>query len=274
MPFIAGPAAELAFQRDGEYAPSRNRTKSSHPYRGVRIKDGQEELRWRYPESTAMGEVYVLDGAPFNGDLGRAVPLRSGAKYPQRTHHEGHYVVGKTGQQVWFESMAEYVALMQIEQSFSLGSISSQPCCFLFRGEIAHYPDYAVKTARGATVIVDVRSAHLMRPRDVAKFQGTARVCEQLGWGYSVVEPLQGYEQHNLVWLAGYRHWFTAPDSELQAKIVRAASSHIRLIDLARLLDPDLEWHYLPAVYHLMFTKVLEYDQTSPLSDDTPVWRI
>ncbi|MBE4719865.1 TnsA-like heteromeric transposase endonuclease subunit [Pseudarthrobacter sp. AB1] len=250
----------------------KNQATSSHPYRGASIKDGLEEVRWYYPESKPDGEVHVVDGSPFTGDLSRAVPVRTGYKYPQRINHEGLYIVGQTGEQVWYESMEEYVALMQIEHTMSIGAIASQPCCFLLRGEMAHYPDYAVKTNKEATTIVDVRSMKFTTLRDIVKFNRTAQVCEQLGWGYTIIEPLYGYEEHNLVWLAGYRHRYAAPDEELRERIVAATTEPIELMRLARGLDADLEWRYLPAIFHLMFTRVLDYDRSTSLCDATRIW--
>ena len=117
------------------------------------------------------------------------------------------------------------VALMQIEHTMSIAAIASQPCCFLLRGEMAHYPDYAVKTSDAATIVIDVRSMKFTTPRDIVKFNRTAQVCDRLGWGYTVIEPLLGYEERNLVWLAGYRHRYAAPDEELEERIATAADS-------------------------------------------------
>lgn len=251
----------------------RNRARSSHPYKGVRIKDGFEEVRWHYPESTGEGEVHVVDGAPFTGDISRAVPARTGYKYPGRINHEGLYIVGQSQQQVWYESMAEYTALMQIEHAMCVSAVASQPCCFLLRGGIAHYPDFAIRTAEGRSIIVDVRDMEFTELRDIVSFNRTAHVCEQLGWGYIIIEPLYGYEKHNLEWLAGYRHPVAAPSDELRARILDAVSEPIGLMKLARRLDPHLEWRHLPAIYHLMFTRILAYDPASPLDDDTTVWK-
>lgn len=251
----------------------RNRAKSSHPYKGASIKNGFEEVRWRYPESTGEGEVHVVDGTPFLGDLSRAVPARVGYKYPRRINHEGLYVVGQTRQQVWYESMTEYVALMQIEHTMSVTALASQPCCFLLRGGIAHYPDYAIRTEEGRTMVVDVRDMEFTELRDIVAFNRTAHVCKQLGWGYTIVEPLHNHEERDLVWLAGYRHSVAAPDDLLRARILDAAIEPIGLMTLARRLAPNPDWLHLPAIYHLMFTRALSYNPSSPLDDDTPVWK-
>lgn len=252
---------------------SRNRAQSSHPYRSLTIKDGFEEVRWRYPESSSEGELHVVDGAPFTGDITRAVPSRTGYTYPGRVNHEGLYIVGQTGQQVWYESMTEYEALMLIEHTMSVTSVASQPCCFLFRGGTAHYPDYALTSADNHTIIVDVRDLDFTGLRELSSFNRSAQLCDQLGWGYMIIEPLFGHFRHDLIWLAGYRHSIAAPDHSLRARILDAARSPIGLMKLARLLDPNLEWRHLPAIYHLMFTRVLAYDLVSPLDDNTLVWK-
>jgi hypothetical protein len=250
----------------------RNRAKDSDPYRGVSVKSGFDEIRWRYPESGRGDEVHVLDGQPFGGDITRAVPIRQGPKYRNRVNHEGLYVSAQTGQQVWYESMEEYVALMEVEHTMRVTSIAAQPCCFLFRAGFRHYPDFAVRTRKGGTAVLDVHEPDLTSLQDLIQFNRTARSCEQLGWGYYVLAPVTGYRRSNLVWLAGYRHSNAAPDPDTEARIMQAVRSPIGIMALARLLDPNLEWHYLPAIYQLMFTGALDYDNSAPFDDDTPVW--
>lgn len=111
--------------------------------------------------------------------------------------------------------MTEYIALVQIEHAMEVVSIASKPCCFLFRGGYAHYPDYALKTRGGATSVVDVRDPEWTDESDVRKFNETASICDRLGRGYRIIEPLYGSRLHNLVWLAGYRHGYAAPGPEL-----------------------------------------------------------
>lgn len=251
---------------------ARNRAEFSDPYKGVSARSGFDEIRWRYPESGREGEVHVLDGVPFTGDITRAVPIRQGPKYRNRRNHEGLYVSAQTGQQVWYESMEEYVALMEVEHTMKVMSIAAQPCCFLFRHGLTHYPDFAVRTAKGGTVILDVHEPDLTTLEDLVRFNRTAHSCEQLGWGYYVLGPVTGYWRNNLVWLGGYRHEEAAPAPEIEARIVEAAQDPVGIMALARLLDRDIEWHYLPAIYHLMFTGALDYDNSAPFDDETPVW--
>ncbi|TDL41888.1 TnsA-like heteromeric transposase endonuclease subunit [Kocuria rosea] len=252
----------------------KNQARSSHPYQGVRIKDGLEEIRWHYPARMGGEQRHVVvEGSPFTGDLTRAVPIRIGPKYPLRPHHNGSYIVGQTRQEVWHESMTERSALLLIEHTMSIVSIASQPCCFLLRGDVYHYPDYALRTLGGDTVVVDVRDLQFTELQDIARFNRSANLCEAVGLGYTVIEPLPGFHQSNLERLGRYRHHFEAPEAELQARILEAAAEPIGVMDLARRLCPDPEWRYLPAIQHLMFTRVLNYDRTLPLDDDTRVWK-
>ena len=252
----------------------KNQARSSHPYQGVRIKDGLEEIRWHYPAPMGGPQKYVVDGRnSFSGDLTRAVPIRIGPKYPLRAHHEGRYIAGQTRQEVWHESMVERSALLQIEHTMSIASIASQPCCFLLRGDVYHYPDYALRTPEGATIVVDVRDLQFTDLHDIDKFNRSAHLCEQAGLGYTVIESLPGFQQSNLERLGRYRHHFEAPDAVLLTRILETAAEPIAVMDLARRLCLDPEWRYLPAIQHLMFTRVLGYDRTVPLDDDTLVWK-
>ncbi|GAA1496050.1 TnsA-like heteromeric transposase endonuclease subunit [Paeniglutamicibacter kerguelensis] len=253
---------------------TRNRARGSHPFKGVVIKRGLEEIRWSYPDSKFGGETYVVDGSEFIGDITKALPARNSYKYPNRVNHEGLYVSCHTGQQVWYESMTEYIALMQIEHEMEVASIASQPCCFLFRGGYAHYPDYALKTCGGATTVVDVRDLEWTDESDIEKFNRTASICDRLGWGYRIIEPMYGYRLHNLVWLAGYRHGYVAPGPELKQAVLEAAAEPLALMELACILSPDPEWLYLPQIYHLMFHRYLGYDDELPFHDETRVWKI
>ena len=106
--------------------------------------------------------------------------------------------------------MVERSALLQIEHTMSIASIASQPCCFLLRGDVYHYPDYALRTPEGATIVVDVRDLQFTDLHDIDKFNRSAHLCEQAGLGYTVIEPLPGFHQSNLERLGRYRHHFEA----------------------------------------------------------------
>ena len=55
-------------------------------------------------------------------------------------------------------------------------------------------------------MVVDCRPVERRRPRDVAKFEATARACALAGWEYRLVGAADALVTANLRWLAGYRH--------------------------------------------------------------------
>ncbi len=61
----------------------------------------------------------------------------------------------------------------------------------------SHAPDFFARRSDGSAVVVDCRPVERRRPRDVAKFEATARACALAGWEYrllaekSLVSPLR-----------------------------------------------------------------------------------
>ena len=71
---------------------------------------------------------------------------------------------------------------------------------------VSHAPDFFARRADGSAVVVDCRPVERIKPRDVAKFDATARACELVGWEYRLVGAADAIVTANLRWLAGYRH--------------------------------------------------------------------
>ena len=46
----------------------------------------------------------------------------------------------------------------------------------------SHAPDFFARRSDGSAVVVDCRPVERRRPRDVAKFEATARACALAGW--------------------------------------------------------------------------------------------
>jgi len=69
-----------------------------------------------------------------------------------------------------------------------------------------HAPDFLVRSARGAVMVLDSPPAHLIGERDREAFAATGRACAALSWRYAVRDRLDGVFVANQRWLAGYRH--------------------------------------------------------------------
>ena len=57
-----------------------------------------------------------------------------------------------------------------------------------------------------SAVVIDCRPVERRTPRDVAKFDATARACAQAGWQYRLRGAADALVTANLRWLAGYQH--------------------------------------------------------------------
>ena len=71
---------------------------------------------------------------------------------------------------------------------------------------MSHAPDFFARRADGSAVVVDCRPVERRKPRDVAKFDATARACALVGWEYRLVGAADAIVTANVRWLAGYRH--------------------------------------------------------------------
>ena len=71
---------------------------------------------------------------------------------------------------------------------------------------VTHAPDFFARRRDGSAVVVDCRPVERRRPRDVAKFDATARACVLAGWEYRLLGAADVLVTANLRWLAGYRH--------------------------------------------------------------------
>jgi hypothetical protein len=71
---------------------------------------------------------------------------------------------------------------------------------------VSHAPDYFARRADGSAVVIDCRPAERRRPRDIEKFEATARACALAGWEYRLAGATGLVVTANLRWLSGYRH--------------------------------------------------------------------
>jgi hypothetical protein len=70
----------------------------------------------------------------------------------------------------------------------------------------SHAPDYFAGLADGSALVLDVRPADRIKPRDQATFLATREVCGALGWHYEVAGAPPRSLLANVRWLASYRH--------------------------------------------------------------------
>lgn len=176
------------------------------------------------------------------------------------------------GRLVGFESWVERDHLVALDFDASVVEIVSQPF-WLYWTPVGgkrrrHAPDFLVRRADGAVMVLDSRSGQLIGERDREAFAVTGRACTAVGWRYAVWDRLDGAVVANQRWLAGYRHP-RCFDEHVAARLLEVFNRPRALMDGAELVGDPLG--VLPVLYHLLWKQLLVADLAVVLSHRTIV---
>lgn len=246
-----------------------NRKRLVDPWRGAINTGAVAAVAW----TGSDGHVHtsVADGRCCNVDFSDVQRSRRPADYRHRRNYEGYYWCSGTGDRIWYESMVEYSALMDLDHRCHLTAVTAQPFCILFPDGTRHYPDFLTVHSSGQRILYDVRPVERIDDRALEQFAKTESLCSAIGWGYHVHPGVLGVPRHNLEWLAGYRHPVAAPSDSERALILRLAASPIALSALAESVSAEVPSRAMPWIYHLMWKQLLIYDDSRPLGWRTQV---
>jgi len=194
-------------------------------------------------------------------------PVRSFPVYRGQRNNTGLWWSATTGGHVGFESWLERDHLTLLDFDPAVVAMSSQPFWLMWDEagrRRSHAPDFFARLADGTGVVIDVRPADRVPPKDAAVFATTGRACAQVGWEYRLVHEPDSVLMANVRWLAGYRH----PRCLRQAVATAAPSVFAEPTPLmdgaAQLGDPLAS---LPTVFHLLWCGRLHTDLALPLSE-------
>lgn len=179
-----------------------------------------------------------------------------------------------TGRGHGFESLAERRALTVLDFCGQVREVLSQPFSLRFfesdrRRE--HVPDFLVATA-GATLLIDVRPAHLVKESDIGVFAATGRVAASAGWRYVVVTGWRDGVAGNLEALASTRRPRSDPLG-LEGHLLAAAALGARRFGELVEATP---WP-VPArsqLLRLLWQRRLAFDLSGPLADGTWIYPV
>jgi len=242
---------------------NKNLAVTADPYRNLVNASEGAFIAWT--DSTGAVRTSLADKRLLRQGLETARMVRRPVKYKHRRNYEGYYWCAGSGERVWYESMAEYSALMELDHTLRLARVAAQPFCILFGDGTRHYPDYFALHGSGRQFVYDVRPEALVDEKAKIQFAKTREVCEQIGWGYQVLHGVTGVPRHNLEWLAGYRHPYVDPGPQAKARILDEAAEPIPLDQLAAALDSTQPVRFLPGIYHLLWRGDLTHDPSKPL---------
>src|SRR4051794_36949570 len=142
--------------------------------------------------------------------LEQGVPVRRFRSRKGQRHLSGLWWSATTGGHVGYESWLERDHAMLLDFDPAVVGIASQPFWLHWAGEAgergAPAPDFFARRADGSAAVIDCRPVERRRPRDVAKFDATAKACGLVGWEYRLVGAPDAIMTANVRWLAGYRH--------------------------------------------------------------------
>lgn len=193
-------------------------------------------------------------------------PIRDSPNYPHKRHYTGYYWAATTQAHVWFESLYERSALMQLDRDMNVGGIAAQPMRFHWIGGPPHHhtPDFFIRFRHGFGLVVDVKPHRFIKAADVEKFARTEQLCARLGWDYRVVKDISEGEARNLRFLSGYRYarW---RDARCAHALHQRAGQDAPLTSWADTLE-GLVPEPLGAVYSALWWGELSFDPTQRLS--------
>lgn len=197
--------------------------------------------------------------------------IRTGYQYKAQRNYHGVYAFGQTGQHVWYESLFEMTALMSLDFTADILSVTSQPMMMQFSDGAVHYPDLFAVHTNGRQVVYDVRPEKLVNPKTAAQFAETKRLCDKVGWGYQLFTHIDPIAKANLEWLAGYRHPRYEPDEATRTRVLAAAEIPTTLRELVRTADLRAPARGAISIYNLLWNRLIIFDMTTQLTTHTTI---
>ncbi|MFV0534710.1 MAG: TnsA-like heteromeric transposase endonuclease subunit, partial [Cumulibacter sp.] len=204
--------------------------------------------RWEPPGDTHAPHVqieYILGGVDHRRNAAdvagvafeRVDRVRVPTSWKHKKNYTGQYWAATTGRHVWFESLYERVALMQLDRDPLVAALSSQPMWIYWAGTARrHAPDFFVRFRGGSAAVIDVKPQARITPKDVRTFDWTAVFCAERGWEYFVVRDIGESEGRNVRFLSGYRYDRWRDPAAVEVLHAHAGES-TRLSEWAGLLD-------------------------------------
>jgi hypothetical protein len=201
-----------------------------------------------------------------------ALPAREFLSYRGQRYFTGMWWLATSGRHVGYESWLERDHVMALDFDREVTGVSSQPFTLSWNADgrtVSHTPDYFARLADGSALVVDVRPADRVGPKDRLKFEVTEAACAVAGnWSFRLVHELPAVLATNVRWLSGYRHPRHAdPDLGPALRQVFAGGAPL-LAGVSQVADPI---RGLPVLFHLLWRGDLVADLAVPLGDGTRV---
>ena len=196
---------------------------------------------------------------------------RKPGKFKGQRPYQGHYWCAGARTSVFHESMAEYAGMMLIDHLYDVVEVYAQPMLMTFFDGRYFYPDFLAIEASGVRHVVEVHPKALTTPEDEVKFAHAARVCEVLGWRFTLIDQLSDIVRMNLEMMGRYRHHRYTPTAAVEEYILHTAKKHESFGALQLALMTDKPGELAPHLFHLMWQRELTFDLTRAFTEHTPL---
>jgi hypothetical protein len=167
----------------------------------------------------------------------------------------GWWWMASTGRHVGFESWLERDHLMLLDFGPDVTAVSSQPFWLRWQGEDGrdrrHAPDFFVRLADGAGVVVDIRPDDRIPEKDAEVFAVTAAACSAAGWEFRRRGEVDPVLVADVRWLSRYRHPRCAGAGDVADVLLEVFAGGEGLFAGAELAGERLR--VLPVLFHLMW---------------------
>lgn len=183
-------------------------------------------------------------------------PVSAFPVIPGRRWGPGLWWSATTGRHVAAGSNAMRTQLMVLDRDPDVAGLAGRPVRLLWRDERGRVrswvPQLFARYRDGTGLLADCPShPDAGGERAVKAAEAVRAACEETGWTYRRLAPLDGVLAANLKWLAGYRHPRNAGRPGLTHAVVEAFARPRPLIEGAEAAGDPLE--ILPSVFHALW---------------------
>ncbi|MEU1124982.1 TnsA-like heteromeric transposase endonuclease subunit [Streptomyces sp. NPDC005899] len=189
---------------------------------------------------------------------------------PGRRWGPGLWWSATTGRHVAAGSNAMRTQLMVLDRDPDVTGLAGRPVRVLWREERGRVrswvPQLFARYRDGTGLLADCPS-HMEAGGDraVKAAEAVSAACEEIGWAYRRLEPLDDVRAANLKWLAGYRHPRNAGRPGLMPVVVEAFARPRPLIEGVEAAGDPIE--VLPVVFHALWHGRVTAAMEAPLHE-------
>lgn len=197
-------------------------------------------------------------------------PVSAFPVVPGRRWGPGLWWSATTGRHVAAGSNAMRNQLMVLDRDPHVAGLAGRPVRLLWRnsrGLVRSWvPQLFARYRDGAALLADCPShAGSGGERALAAAQAVSTACEQIGWSYRRLAPLDEVAAANLKWLAGYRHPRHRGRTGLLEAVVDAFAGPRPLAEGVAAVGDPIE--VLPVAFHALWAGLLKVAMDVPLHE-------